>query len=149
MGIQLKSVKRKTEWLDYCFLNQYNNNYSNFVPCAWSNSISLYKKLLSKPKSKNENKKFPPELSPLHCVMAGTTDYGRPISFFSSISRCFGLGQTHWADKFWGISFGVFSAKLSASILVQWVPCPCFPWFNHYFYKKLNLHIHNIPNHSG
>ena len=29
--------------------------------------------------------------------------------------------------------------------MVHWVPCPCFPFFNHYFYKKLNLYIH-IPN---
>ena len=26
-----------------------------------------------------------------------------------------------------------------------WVPCPCFPLFNHYFYKRLSLYIH-IPN---
>ena len=35
--------------------------------------------------------------------------------------------------------------ELSAPILVQWVPCPCFPLFNNYFYKKLSLYIH-IPN---
>ena len=34
---------------------------------------------------------------------------------------------------------------LSAPILVQWVPCPFFPLFNHYFYKKLSLYI-LIPN---
>ena len=34
---------------------------------------------------------------------------------------------------------------LSAPILVLWVPCPCFPLINHYFYKKLSLFIH-IPN---
>ena len=131
MGIQLKSVKRKTEWLDYCFLNQYNNNYSNFVPCAWSNSISLYKKLLSKPKSKDKNKKFPPELSSLYCVMAGTTDYGRPISFFSLKFRSFGLGQTYWADKFWGI-WSIFCQTISIHFgtVNDWVPCPYFPLFN-------------------
>ena len=43
------------------------------------------------------------------------------------------------------VAFGIFSAKLSAPILVQWVPCPCFPLFNHYFYNKLSLYIH-IPN---
>ena len=42
-------------------------------------------------------------------------------------------------------AFWVFSAKLSAPVLVQWVPCPFFPLFNHYIYKKLNLYIH-IPN---
>ena len=67
---------------------------------------------LFKPKSKGKNKNFPPELSSLHCVMARTTDYGRPISFFSLKSRCFGLGQTYWADKFWGI-WGIFCQTIS------------------------------------
>ena len=31
-------------------------------------------------------------------------------------------------------AFGVFSAKISAPIFVQF--CPCFPLLNHYFYKK-------------
>ena len=36
------------------------------------------------------------------------TDYGCPMKpFFSSKSQTFGLGQTIWADKFWGI-FGRF-----------------------------------------
>ena len=44
-------------------------------------------------------------------------------------------------------AFGIFLAKLSAPTLVQWVPCPCFPLFNHYFYIKLSLFIHiHIPN---
>ena len=42
-------------------------------------------------------------------------------------------------------SFGVFSTKLSAPILIQWVPSPCPPLFNHCFYKELSLYIH-IPN---
>ena len=41
--------------------------------------------------------------------------------------------------------FGVFSADLSAPILVLWVRCPCFTLINHYFYKKLSLYI-QIPN---
>ena len=41
--------------------------------------------------------------------------------------------------------FGVFLAKLSVPILVQWVPGPCFLLFNHYFCSKLSLYIH-IPN---
>ena len=41
--------------------------------------------------------------------------------------------------------FGVFSAKLSAPILVQWVPCSCFSLSNNHFYKKSSLNIH-IPN---
>ena len=41
-------------------------------------------------------------------------------------------------DKVWGI--GVFSGNLPAPILVLWVPCPCFPLINHYFYKKTKPH---------
>ena len=53
----------------------------------------------------------------------------------------------HWNSKLLGLGrqigvFGVLSAELSAPILVQWVPCQCFPLFNHYFYKKLSLYIH-------
>ena len=35
---------------------------------------------------------------------------------------------------------------LSAPIVLLWVPCPWFPFYDHYFYKKLSLciHIHNI-----
>ena len=53
-----------------------------------------------------------------------------------------------WADKIEQINswaFGVFSAEPSTPILVQWVPCPCFTLFNHYFYKKLSFYIH-IPS---
>jgi hypothetical protein len=57
-------------------------------------------------------------------------------SIFSLKSQTFGLGQTNWADKFWGI-WGIFG-YISALILVLWVPCPCFSLFNHYFYKKLS-----------
>ena len=43
------------------------------------------------------------------------TDYGRPMKPFSLKSQTFGLGQTNWANKFWGIwgivgqTFGKFS----------------------------------------
>ena len=40
-------------------------------------------------------------------------------------------------------AFWVFSAKLSAPILVQY--SPCFLIFNHYFYKKLSFYI-QTPN---
>ena len=63
-----------------------------------------------------------------------TMDYGRPM-------KPFGLGQTIWADTFWGIlvifgqfistHFGTVSPLSMFSILV-----------NHYFYKKLSLCIH-------
>ena len=46
------------------------------------------------------------------------------------------IGQIHFG------AFGVFSAELSVPILVQWVPCPWFPLFNHYIYKKVSLYIH-------
>ena len=45
-------------------------------------------------------------------------------SFFQK-SWTFGLGE-HFGLKFFE-PFGVFSAGLSAPILVLWVPCPCFP----------------------
>ena len=64
-------------------------------------------------------------------------------SFFSKIST-FGA----WADNL-GWTFlrhlGYFLAWLSAPILVLWIPCPSFPIFNHYFYKKLCLYI-QLPN---
>jgi hypothetical protein len=40
------------------------------------------------------------------------TDYGCPMKPFSLKSRTFGLGQTNWADKFWGI-WGIFSRTVS------------------------------------
>jgi hypothetical protein len=44
--------------------------------------------------------------------MKSTTDYGRPIKPFFIETRTFGLGQTNWADKFWGI-WGIFSQTSS------------------------------------
>ena len=64
-------------------------------------------------------------------------------AFFHWNPELLGLGR-----QFGQINFGVFlvfAAVLSAPILVLWVPCPCFPWINHYFYKKLSLYI-QIPN---
>ena len=46
-------------------------------------------------------------------------------------------------------AFGVFSANLSAPILVQWVPCPCFLLKKHYFNKKLSLYIHILNIYLG
>ena len=68
---------------------------------------------------------------------ARTTD--AQWSLFSLNFRAFGLGRQIGQINSW--AFGVFLAKLSAPILVS----PCFPLFNHYFYKKLSLYIH-IPN---
>ena len=57
----------------------------------------------------------------------------------------------HWNPELLGLGrqigqinsgpFGVFWAELSAPILVQWVPGPCFQLINQYFYKKLSLYI--------
>ena len=38
--------------------------------------------------------------------------YGHPKKPFSSKSQTFGLGQTIWADKFWGI-LGIFGQFIS------------------------------------
>ena len=73
------------------------------------------------------------------------TDYGHPMKpFFHWNTELLGLGRQ--IGQINSGAFWVLSAKLSAPILVQWVPCPCFPLFNHYFYKKLSLYIniHNI-----
>jgi hypothetical protein len=39
-------------------------------------------------------------------------DYRRPLKPFSLKSQTFGLGQTIWADKFWGI-WGIFGQFIS------------------------------------
>jgi hypothetical protein len=41
-----------------------------------------------------------------------TTDYGRPMKPFFIEIPTFGLGQTNWADKFWGI-WGIFGQFIS------------------------------------
>ena len=54
-------------------------------------------------------------------------------------------------DWAWIWAIGVFSANLSAPILViyMWVPCPCFPLINHSLYKKLSLYIQIRNIHLG
>ena len=64
------------------------------------------------------------------------TDHGRPMKPFQN----FWAKADNWADKFWGI-WGIFGQVISTDLL-QWVPCPYFLLFNHYFYKKLSLYIH-------
>ena len=56
-------------------------------------------------------------------------------ALFSSKSQTFGLGQTIWADKFWGI--WVFSFDLSALIFGTLSLLSIFSLINHYFYNKL------------
>ena len=72
---------------------------------------------------------------------ARTTDTQTKLFFKNS--KLLGFGRQIGLIFF--EAFKVFSAKLSAPILVLWVPCPFFPLFNHYFYKKLSLYSH-IPN---
>ena len=55
-------------------------------------------------------------------------------AFFHQNPELLGLGR-QIGPKIW--SFWVFSADLSAPILVLWVPCPYFSLINHYFYKKI------------
>ena len=69
---------------------------------------------------------------------ARTTDTQREL-FFKNL-EFLGLGW-HFGLKVFA-AFGGFSAGLSEPILVLWVPCSCFPLFNHYiFLKKLSFHI--------
>jgi hypothetical protein len=76
--------------------------------------------------------------------LLSTNDYRRPMKpFFCQNPKLLGLGQQFKQIHFG--AFGVFSANLSAPILLQRVPCPCFQLINHYFYKKLSLYI-QIPN---
>ena len=45
-----------------------------------------------------------------------------------------GLEQTFWAETFWGIR-GIFGRTISTHFGAV-SPCPCFPLFNHYFYRR-------------
>ena len=65
------------------------------------------------------------------------TDYERPLK-----SRTFGLGQTNWAYKFWGI-WGIFGQTIfsthfgtMSSLSMLSIIQPLF------FFKKLKLYIH-------
>ena len=71
------------------------------------------------------------------------TDYRHPMKPFQQNLKLLDLGR-QCGQKNFG-TFGVFWANLSAPILVHWVPCPCFPLINHYFYKKISLYI-QMPN---
>ena len=69
--------------------------------------------------------------------LSRTTDSQWSLFFLKS--RTLGLGQTNYADKFWGI-WGICGQTVSTHF--GKVPCPCFPLFNHYFFKKLSLYIY-------
>ena len=57
----------------------------------------------------------------LRGVMIHDTDYGRSMKPFLLKSIPFGLGQTNWANKFWGIwsIWGVFSPFCNSECLVH------------------------------
>ena len=61
-----------------------------------------------------------------------TTDTQREL--FSKIWN-FGLGQTNWAEIFWGI-WNIFGQTIS-TILALWVPCPWENVAGSFSYKKL------------
>ena len=75
------------------------------------------------------------DFMPITCNILQSTDYEHPMKPFF-----------HWSPDFLGLgrqigrtnsrAFEVFSVELSATILVQWVPCPCFSLFNHHFYSN-------------
>ena len=67
------------------------------------------------------------------------TIWSSNLALFHGNTKLLGLGRQFGQTNFGG--FGVLSADSSAPIFVMWVPCPCFPIINHYFYKKLSLYI--------
>ena len=78
------------------------------VKCSWKSEHDLIKKVFFFSfffpfflRNSNQQKQWSLMAFRPSCA---TTDYGR---LFSSKSQTFGLGQTNWADKFWGI-FGWF-----------------------------------------
>ena len=77
-------------------------------------------------------------------LMVQTKDYGRPMKpFFIKIQNFWA-----WADKLCRLIlrlWGYFRPNCQCPLWYQWVPCPCFPLFNNYFFKKLSLYI-QIPN---
>jgi hypothetical protein len=58
-------------------------------------------------------------------------------------SISFGLGQTNWADEFWGI-WGIFGQTISTHF-GKVSPLPMFFIFQPYFYKKLSKHFYPHP----
>ena len=78
-------------------------------------------------------------------ISAWCTDYGGPIKpFFHWNPELLGLGRQ--IGQINSGAFGVFLAELSVPVLILWVPSPCFPLFNHYFYKKQAFTYPHIPN---
>jgi hypothetical protein len=59
--------------------------------------------------------------------------------------QTFGLGQTNWTDKFWGIR-GILGQNISTHFGIS---CSCFPLFNHYLKKKLSLYFYILDLNLG
>ena len=67
----------------------------------------------------------------------GCTDYERPMKHFLKLkSQTFGLGQTNWADNFWGI-WGIFGWTFSTHVSTV-SPLSMFFIIQPLFYKKLS-----------
>ena len=62
-------------------------------------------------------------------------DYGHPERACFQKFETFGLGQTNWAEIFWGI-LGIFGQTIGA-ILALCVPCPWENVAGSFFHKKL------------
>ena len=62
------------------------------------------------------------------------TDYGHPERAVFQKFETFGLGQTNWAEIFWGI-WGI-SGQSIKTILALWVPCPMADVAGSFSYKK-------------
>ena len=66
-------------------------------------------------------------------------------AFFSLESRTFGLGQTNWADKFWGI-WGIFGQTISTHFGTV-SPWSMFSIIQPLFLQKTK-HLYPHPNFS-
>ena len=73
-------------------------------------------------------------LSPVSLFLASVTDYGHPERASFQKSQTFGLGQTNWAEIFWGI-WGIFGQTIS-TIWALWVPCQWENVSGCFSYKK-------------
>ena len=82
--------------------------------------------------------KFDHKISISVCI-ARNTNYGHPERASFEKFKTFGLGQTNWAEIFWGI-LGIFGQSIS-SILTLWVPCPWKNVAGSFSYKKLPITI--------
>ena len=106
-----------------------------FAARSWLSLIKLFPPPSSKKKQRQWHQLF--SVSSLHGLRTPNEAlFHRNPKLLGLVRQC---GQINFG------AFGLFSADLSATILVLWVPCPCFPLINHYFYKKLSLYT-RIPN---